>query len=169
MPSCRCLWCICMPFIREKTRWTYYNKSNIFLVQVRLRTEVLRTLSLTRLGFKLMTSRSWQYIPCHWDACSNHLAISDLIYRHIVEIMTLSYANVYRLAEIISSYWSLLYGDFVTFRCDNTKMRQNQIMISRILVIMSYVRILVIPLHYCDIKNGVMFTAILPIKSPFSL
>ena len=28
-------------------------------------------------GFELMTSRSWQYIPCHWDACSNHSAISD--------------------------------------------------------------------------------------------
>ena len=24
-----------------------------------------------------MTSRSWQYISCHWDACSSHLAISD--------------------------------------------------------------------------------------------
>ena len=33
--------------------------------------------SLTRLGFKLMTSRSWQYISCHWDACSSGLAISD--------------------------------------------------------------------------------------------
>ena len=28
--------------------------------------------------FELMTSRSWQYIACHWDACFNHLAISDL-------------------------------------------------------------------------------------------
>ena len=28
-----------------------------------------------RLGFKLMTSRSWQYISCYWDTCSNHLAI----------------------------------------------------------------------------------------------
>ena len=25
----------------------------------------------------LMISRSWHYISCHWDACSNHLAISD--------------------------------------------------------------------------------------------
>ena len=24
-----------------------------------------------------MTSRSWQYILCHWDACSNHSVISD--------------------------------------------------------------------------------------------
>ena len=47
--------------------------------QVRLRTEALRTQSLTQLGFKLMTSRSWQYISCHWDACSNHLAIRDYL------------------------------------------------------------------------------------------
>ena len=47
-------------------------------IQVWLRTEVLSTPSLTRLGFELVTSRSWQYFSCHhWDACSNHLAISD--------------------------------------------------------------------------------------------
>ena len=45
---------------------------HIFLLQVRLRTEVPRTPSSTRLGFELMTSRSWQYSSCHWDACSNH-------------------------------------------------------------------------------------------------
>ena len=32
---------------------------------------------LTRPGFELMTSRSRQYVSCHWDAYSNHLAISD--------------------------------------------------------------------------------------------
>ena len=37
----------------------------IFLVQVQLRTEVPRTPSSTRRRFKLMTSRSWQYILCH--------------------------------------------------------------------------------------------------------
>ena len=26
-----------------------------------------------------MTSRSWQYISYHWEACSNHLAISDIL------------------------------------------------------------------------------------------
>ena len=31
-----------------------------------------------RPGFELMTSRSWQYISCHWDAYSNHLVISYL-------------------------------------------------------------------------------------------
>ena len=40
----------------------------IFLVQVRLWTEHHAPLS----GLELMTSRSWQYISCHWDACSNH-------------------------------------------------------------------------------------------------
>ena len=30
-------------------------------------------------GFELMTSRSWQFISCHWDACSNHLAISEVL------------------------------------------------------------------------------------------
>ena len=40
-------------------------------------TEVLHTPSSTRLRFELMTSRYWQYASCHWDACSNHLAISD--------------------------------------------------------------------------------------------
>ena len=32
-------------------------------------------------GSKLMTFRSWQWISCHWDACSNHLAISDYPYQ----------------------------------------------------------------------------------------
>ena len=41
------------------------------------RTEVLYTPSSTRLGFKLMTSRSLQYISCHIEDCSNHSAISD--------------------------------------------------------------------------------------------
>ena len=51
----------------------------IFWVQVRLMTEVPPTPSSTRTGFELMTSRSWQCSSCHWDACSNHQAISDLI------------------------------------------------------------------------------------------
>ena len=58
----------------------------IFLVQVRLTTEVLcnpsSTQSTTWPGFELMTSRSWQHISCHWDACSNHSAISDFIFFH---------------------------------------------------------------------------------------
>ena len=51
----------------------------IFLVQVRLRTEVLRIPSSTRPGFEPMTFRSWQYIPCHWDACSNSSAVSQFV------------------------------------------------------------------------------------------
>ena len=55
----------------------------IFLVQVRLRTEMLWTPNLTWPRFELMTSRSWLtitmiMISCHWDDWSNHLAISDL-------------------------------------------------------------------------------------------
>ena len=49
----------------------------VWLVQVWLRTEVLHTSSSTQPRFKRMTSRSWQYISCHWDACSNHFVISD--------------------------------------------------------------------------------------------
>ena len=49
----------------------------IFLVEVRLRIEVLRASSSIQMGFELMTSRSWQYISCHWDSCSTHSAISD--------------------------------------------------------------------------------------------
>ena len=63
----------------------YPSHQILFLVQVQLRTEVLHTPSSTRLGFELMISRSWWYfflkwwyISCHWDACSNHSAISDL-------------------------------------------------------------------------------------------
>ena len=48
-----------------------------FMVQVWLKTEVLHSPSLTWPGFELMTSRSWQYLSCHWDACSNHLTIID--------------------------------------------------------------------------------------------
>ena len=39
----------------------------ICLVQVWLRTEVPCSPSLARSGLELMTSRSWQYISCHWD------------------------------------------------------------------------------------------------------
>ena len=55
------------------TMWSWHkislwlHSSFLLLVQVRLRTEVSSTPSSTRPGFELMTSRSWQYIPCHWD------------------------------------------------------------------------------------------------------
>ena len=35
-------------------------------------------------GFELTTSRSWQYTSCHWDACSNHSAISDFFKRNVL-------------------------------------------------------------------------------------
>ena len=55
----------------------------LFLVQVRLGTEVLRTPSSTRPGFELMTSRSWQYTWCHWGACSNHSVSSDFQHKQL--------------------------------------------------------------------------------------
>ena len=40
---------------------------------------VLDSTSTTRpkFQFKLVTSRSWQYISCYWDACSYHLVTDD--------------------------------------------------------------------------------------------
>ena len=61
--------------------------------------EVLTAPSSTRLGFELMTSRSWQYISYHWEACSNHLAISDLKMKCTA---TLSWRS-----EVISNAWAL--------------------------------------------------------------
>ena len=55
----------------------YPFRVRIYLVQVQLRTEVLSTPSSTWSVFKIMTYWSWQYISCHWDTCSNHLAISN--------------------------------------------------------------------------------------------
>ena len=70
---------------RHKMMWESFNHMRkaytityICLVQVRLRAKVLRTPISTRPWFELITSRSWQYISRHWDACSNQLAISDL-------------------------------------------------------------------------------------------
>ena len=39
--------------------------------------------STTYPKFDLVTSRSWQYISCCWDACSNHSAISDFSYFYL--------------------------------------------------------------------------------------
>ena len=50
----------------------------IFLNQIQLG-QILRTQSSTQSGFKLMTSRLWQYIWRHWDACSNQSAISESV------------------------------------------------------------------------------------------
>ena len=41
----------------------------------------------------IMTSRSWQYISCLWDACSNHFAISDFTYSH-------SKGHIYRIIVV---------------------------------------------------------------------
>ena len=67
------LCCVCL------TYYLPHENNFFFLDQVWLRTEVLRTPSSTRPGFELMTSRSWQNVSYHWDACSNHSAISDFL------------------------------------------------------------------------------------------
>ena len=80
-----------MYFVRTADNKTRAVHEYIFLDQVRLRTEVLRTPNSTRTVFELMASRSWQYISCLWDACSNHLAISD------IKIMTVHFMSLRRL------------------------------------------------------------------------
>ena len=57
--------------------WTHYFWFKYDLGQ-------LWTPDSTRLGFELMTSRSWQHIPCHWDACSNHSAISYPLFKQVI-------------------------------------------------------------------------------------
>ena len=84
-----CIIHICTPVCNWKrinlflVLWLLYSYRVIYsdnyfyiLIHVRLRTEVPSTLSSTRPGLTLMTPRSWQYISCHWDACSSHLVIS---------------------------------------------------------------------------------------------
>ena len=91
LPECKCsavFFLICLlswqPSVLDTIHLVVENPGEvgltyIFLVQVWLRTEVLCTPSSTQSGFELMTSRSWQHIPCHWDACSNHLAIKNFL------------------------------------------------------------------------------------------
>ena len=43
-----------------------------------------------------MTSRSWQCISCHWNACSNHLAISDFIIK-LLAVMKYLLVFVHRI------------------------------------------------------------------------
>ena len=82
-----------------------------FSVQVQLRSEVLCTPSSTQLGFKLMTSRSWQYISCHGDAYSNHSAISDFLkkemYSHII-LRGLRWFQMHWLSDGLM-HWQLIF------------------------------------------------------------
>ena len=58
--------------LKDTFHQTSYDFIPYFFGSLRLRTEVLSIPSSTRLGFELMTSKSWQSIPCHWGACSNY-------------------------------------------------------------------------------------------------
>ena len=100
-----------------------------FFAQVRLRTEVPSTPSSTRPGLELMTARSWQYISCHWDACSNHSAISAsyLIHNTKSSITFIQHATDYIIPvasySIILTYHNTflasclhIVANFVSFR-----------------------------------------------------
>ena len=70
------------------------------------------TSSSTQLGFKLVTSRLWQYISCHWGACSNHSAISDDA--SVLELTCIAPAsyNSYHHTETLHALngsWAALY------------------------------------------------------------
>ena len=79
-----------------------------------------------RVGFELMTSRSLQYISCYWDACSNHLAISDSfsLALHIhYNNSKLTYLLVYKAAAVsrglfitLQSCSSVSWGLFITLQ-----------------------------------------------------
>ena len=91
-------------------------RSNIFMVQVRLRTEVPRTPSSTRPEFELMTSRSWEYSSCHWDVpvwirLSNKLAICDPInwnqyytYKQMVVYLIIFFPNEIGVISHVPKY-----------------------------------------------------------------
>ena len=69
-------------------------------------TEVLRTPSSTQSGFELMTSRSWQYIPCHWVACSKHSVIRDFTFQCLhSEILWIK--GIFIFCSFIGSWWML--------------------------------------------------------------
>ena len=85
----------------------------LILIQVRLRTEVSSTPSSTQPGFELMTSRSWQYTSCHWDACSNHLAISDFTYKY----------RVLQTSSVCCTIESFM--EQITIKCQNLKKFHN--------------------------------------------
>ena len=58
-----------------------------------------------------MTSRSWQYISCHWDSCSNHLAMSDFpaYWTLPTEILILRY-NLHE--QFRASFYSCLFAGY---------------------------------------------------------
>ena len=59
------------------TKYNYFQYIYFWITYDFYKQEVLRYPNSTWLGFELVTSRSWQYISCHWDACFNHLAIIE--------------------------------------------------------------------------------------------
>ena len=74
--SCHCH----VPGCRTRCQACHMYQNKIFGFQCDLGQNYQAPQSSTRPGLELMTSRSWQHILCHWDTCSNHLAISVLFF-----------------------------------------------------------------------------------------
>ena len=61
-----------------------------------------------------MTSRSWQYIPWHWDACCNHSAVSDFyicsypLHAIISTILQLSSRNCVLCLYPINKFYAII-------------------------------------------------------------
>ena len=76
------IWCCIIHLLSNHIGLYFLYLQILYLVQVQLRTEVLHIPSSPQLGFERMTSISWEYLSCHWDAYSNHSAISDFKYHY---------------------------------------------------------------------------------------
>ena len=89
-------------------RWTINRRTSnfemLFLVQVWLRAEKYYTPCSTWQGFELMTSRSWQCISCHYNACSNQRTISDFLCR-CENVVLMRYCSIDRDTFYWSFYW----------------------------------------------------------------
>ena len=82
----------------------------ILLVEVRLRQKYYAPPSSTRLGFELMTPKSWQYISCHWDTYSNHSASSDFYHCQCCYNWHYYWQHHHWHLSLSSWYWHLSPG-----------------------------------------------------------
>ena len=93
----------------------------IFVVQVRLGQMYNAPQVRPNWGSNsIMTSRSWLYISCHWDTCSNQSAISDLYTYAFIFIMLDPVKRMTYLRDITEElsrtqlffYWKKTYPMF---------------------------------------------------------
>ena len=56
-----------------------------------------------------MISRSWQYISCHWDTCSNHSTISDFkeMYCYIISEVWGDFSHIVLSDRLM--HWQLIF------------------------------------------------------------